>query len=70
MNLERVEPAKVDRTWHAGAAMQDVLDLVFLATGSNTPAREATVLGHTALAYVQDQLDAEKPFKAIFGLAN
>lgn len=66
LGLERVEPAKVDRAWHAGASMQDLLDFVALATGSQTPAKEATVLGHTGLVYVSQQLATEKPFKAIF----
>jgi hypothetical protein len=68
MNLEAIEPGKVDRAWHAGAAMQDLLDLVALSTGTTTPAAKATALGHTGLVYVKAQLEAEKPFKAIFGL--
>lgn len=64
--LEPVEPGKVDRTWHAGSGMQDLLDLLVLVTGTDTPAREATMLGHTGLLYVKKQLEAERPFKAIF----
>lgn len=66
LELESVEPGKVDRTWHAGSGMQDLLDLLVLLTGTETPAREATVLGHTGLLFVKKQLDADRPFRAIF----
>lgn len=65
--LEVVEPTKVDRTWHAGAGMQDLLDFVELVTGTETPAKEATLLGHTGLLYVKKQMEADKPFRVIFG---
>jgi len=64
--LEVVEPNKVDRTWHAGSGMQDLLDFVELLTGTETPARDATVLGHTGLLFVKKQMEADRPFRAIF----
>ena len=42
------------------------MDFGELFTGTETPARDATVLGHTGLLFVKKQLEADRPFRAIF----